>query len=449
MAPTLLAREEQQGTDKSAQAATIAIIVIIVVLVVATGVGLFVTREKRKVKEHVARTSEEYVKEDGRHYLRRKSYDPETGRPTRPVSGMASTRPASSITYAQVPLHEGEYEDPWTKDQTKGNVSVSEHDFTAVPLMHATHLPSIPSTVTLVSASPTKKKRDSSPPTLPPLHIPQPLLAGTRPLEADRRSSDSRPADREIDEDDIPTPSSSPSLYSQPSLYSRNSVKRHHRYDSEPPPPVPALPAEHRLQAASYIPREPSPLERGNTKKVAMLLKGRARGGEDPSRSDTMVSQIERQDSIMSAPTPPPDKQGFRFASGRPVNMDLMTSVSEEPESPRWNPYESPEDHHGRRGSLTDAFDSATSPTRTRPPSEYSASTAGLSRDASMHVASSFEPFVNSKRLSAIRDSPLDSPYGDDQHQPPTRIGDASADEHVAQKRWSARMKSVRAIVNE
>ncbi|KAL1739439.1 hypothetical protein HDZ31DRAFT_24731, partial [Schizophyllum fasciatum] len=365
MAPTLLARAAQEETNKSAQAATIAIIVIIVVLVVATGVGLFVTREKRRIHQHVARSSEEYVKEDaGRHYLRRRSYDPETGRPVRPVSGVASTRPASSITYAQVPMHEAEYEDPW-KDHTK-NVSVSEHDFTAVPLMHATHLPSIPSTVTLVSASPTKK-RASSPPVLPPLQIPKPLLAGTRPLEVDRRSSDTarppNPEDENEDEQDIPTPSSSPSLYSQPSIYSRNSVKRHHRYDSEPAPPVPPIPDQHRLAAASYIPREPSPLERGNTQKVALLLKSRARRSEEgPPRSDTMVSQIERQNSIAEALTsPPPERQGFRFASGRPLNMDLMASVDEEPESPRHNPYDSPEDHPGRRGSLTDAFDSATS----------------------------------------------------------------------------------------
>ncbi|KAL1738904.1 hypothetical protein HDZ31DRAFT_69503, partial [Schizophyllum fasciatum] len=101
-----------------------------------------------------------------------------------------------------------------------------------------------------------------------------------------------------------------------------------------------------------------------------------------------------------------------------------------------------PEDHPGRRGSLTDAFDSATSPSTHRAPSSE------LSRGTTMRVASSFEPYVSAKRLSAIKDEqPMPSPY-DDRDDSRERIGDASADQHVAEKRYSARMKSVRAVVD-
>ncbi|TRM68777.1 hypothetical protein BD626DRAFT_471809 [Schizophyllum amplum] len=465
MAPTLLKRAgdvvKRAADDKTAQAATIAVIVIVVVLIVATGVGLIVTREKRRLRAR----AHEFTKaqEGGAHYVRR-SYETSPGGLLRPVSTHPSTRPTTPQTYAQVPLGEHDYEEPWDGRAARQDINVSEHDYTAVPLMHAAQVPSYPSqiasypsSVTLVSQSPTPK-RESPIPNLPPLHIPVPQRAASRPLKLDRDSDPEDPEDIRNPEDtpDIPTPSSSPSIYSQPSLHS-SSIRHHHRQASSPPPPVPMIPQQHRT--AAYFPPEPSPLERGNTKRVSQLLQGRARArdditsrrGDDPSRmdqrrTDTMVSHIEREDSI-DVPSSPPSatvaRPGPRFASGRPLNVDVarMSVVPETPDSavgsPRWSPDTNSYERHDGRGTLTNAFDNAlSSGTTSRAPSS---SANGVSRGTSIQVAPSFQPYMEA-RSAPVKDRTT-----------PTQkhFKDASGEERRAEKRISARMDSVRGIIGE
>ncbi|KAJ7700672.1 hypothetical protein B0H17DRAFT_1046323, partial [Mycena rosella] len=92
-----------------------------------------------------------------------------------------------------------------------------------------------------------------------------------------------------------------------------------------PPPPSPCTPSAPRPRACTpstsrpprrpELPPETPPLERGNTRAVAELLKSRAKRVSDaPQRSMTRTSRIERADSIREAPSPSPSPSPSSFS---------------------------------------------------------------------------------------------------------------------------------------
>ncbi|KAJ7071788.1 hypothetical protein B0H15DRAFT_957525 [Mycena belliarum] len=158
-----------------------------------------------------------------------------------------------------------------------------------------------------------------------------------------------------------PPPASPVSAASTASLYSESSTSRMHTPDLvSPPPPVPALPAYLRPpphtspilefepsptppplptltnQLRSELPPEAAPLTRGATRAVADLLKKRAkRAANDPTRSLTYTSRIERADSIWDAPSPadepiPPLPRPTNRVSTATVVYDYYTRTEEE-----------------------------------------------------------------------------------------------------------------------
>ncbi|KAJ6567071.1 hypothetical protein B0H19DRAFT_1139315 [Mycena capillaripes] len=153
-----------------------------------------------------------------------------------------------------------------------------------------------------------------------------------------------------------PSPASPASSSSEYSEYSASASTRMHAIDlASPPPPVPALPAY--LRPRSELSPEEPPLVRGDTVKVAGLLKSRAKRAakaKAPERSMTRTSHIERADSIKELPTPSsespdePEERSWRARSPPPplptrtMTVDANDSFADTLEYYTSQPFASP-----------------------------------------------------------------------------------------------------------